>query len=73
MEMHLGEEGGVGSDLKTRSIWKDRKTEDIQAGEQNGGWGEGSGGKCLLRKLEDVSLVTRTHIFYKPRCRGASL
>lgn len=29
MEMHLGEEGGVGSDLKTHSIWKDRKTEDI--------------------------------------------
>lgn len=29
MEMHLGEEGGVGSDLKTRRIWKDRKMEDI--------------------------------------------
>lgn len=29
MEMHLGEEEGVGSDLKTRSIWKDRKMEDI--------------------------------------------
>lgn len=29
MEMHLGEEGGVGSDLKTRRTWKDRKMEDI--------------------------------------------
>lgn len=29
MEMHLGEVGGVGSNLETCRIWKDRKMEDI--------------------------------------------